>query len=158
MQLLHKAAKFTRSKRDLKSIYITYIRPVIEQSSCVWHSSLTTENASDLERVQKAATRVIMGNDFVDYHHSLNELKITDLAQRREKLSTNMALKIVKHQKVRKMLPLRNELRDHKRTHTEKYEVSKANTQRLKASAIPYMQKLLNKHDYEERKWCNMEE
>ena len=81
MQLLHKAAKFTRSKRDLKSIYITYIRPVLEQSSCVWHSSLTTENASDLERVQKAATRVIMGNNFVDYHHSMNELKIADLTQ-----------------------------------------------------------------------------
>ena len=44
MQLLHKAAKFTKSKRDLKSIFITFIRPVLEQSSSVWHSSLTDDN------------------------------------------------------------------------------------------------------------------
>ena len=50
------------------------------------------------------------------------------------------------------MLPLRNELRDHKRRHTEKYEVSKANTQRFKALSIHYMLRLLNKHEYEERK------
>ena len=99
-----------------------------------------------------------MGNDYVDCAHWLNELKIADLTQRRYKVITNMALKIVKHQKVREMLPLRKELRDLKRRHTEKYEGWKANTQRPKASAIPYMLKWLNKHDYEERKWCTMEE
>ena len=67
-------------------------------------------------------------------------------------------MKVVKHPKDKKMLPLRKELQGHMRRHTDKYEEKKANTQRPKASAIPYMQKLLNKHDYEERKWCNMEE
>ena len=61
MQLLHNVAKFTHKKEHLKSIYTTYIRPVLEQSSVVWHSSLTLENAYDLERVQKAAVRLIMG-------------------------------------------------------------------------------------------------
>ena len=61
MRLLHSAAKYTKNKHDLKSISYTYIRPVIEQSATVWHSSLTEENIADLNRVQKCAVRVIMG-------------------------------------------------------------------------------------------------
>ena len=61
MRLLHNAARYTRSKTDLKSIYYTYIRPVLEQSATVWHSSLTQDNKDDLNRVQKSAVRVIMG-------------------------------------------------------------------------------------------------
>ena len=53
MQFLHNVAKFTKETKDLKSIYITYIRPVLEQSSIVWHSSLTKENCDNLERVQR---------------------------------------------------------------------------------------------------------
>ena len=80
----------------------------------------------------KFFTRVIMGNDYVDCAHWLNELKIADLTQRRYKVITNMALKIAKHQKVREMLPLRKELRDLKRRHTEKYEGWKATHRDLK--------------------------
>ena len=158
MQLLHKAAKFTRSKRDLKIIYTTFIRPVLEQSSCVWHSSLTLENASDLERVQKAAVRVITGTDFIDYTHALNELKIQVPSERRAILSKNMPMKIVKHPKLKYMIPLRKEVRNSKRRYTEKYENKKVNTQRLNNSAIPYLKELLNNHDIEVRKWTNMEE
>ena len=46
-----------------------------------------------MERVKKSSIRIIMGIDFVDYPHSLNELDIKDLFQRREKLNKNMALK-----------------------------------------------------------------
>ena len=158
MQLLHKAAKFTKSKRDLKSIFITFIRPVLEQSSSVWHSSLTEENKSDLERVQKAAVKVIMGNDYIDYATSLKAFNITNLVQRREKLIKNMKIKIKNNEKVKNMLPLRTELRSMKRRHTEKYETFKANTHRLKTSAIPYMQELMNQHDEEQRNWCKTED
>ena len=51
-----------------------------------------------------------MGNNFVDYPHSLNQLKVADLTQMRENIITNMALKVVNHQKVRKCLPLRKEI------------------------------------------------
>ena len=125
MQLLHKAAKFTRSKRDLKSIYTTFIIPVLEQSSCVWHSSLTLENASDLERVQKAAVKIIMGTHFIDYTHALNELKIQVLSHRKTILSKNMAMKIIKHPNLKYMIPLIKEVRSSKRRYTEKYEIKK---------------------------------
>ena len=63
MQLLNAAASFTSNKKDLKDIYITFVRSVLEQSPFVWHSSLTVKNRVDLERIQKAAVRVIMSED-----------------------------------------------------------------------------------------------
>ena len=53
MQMVRKASKFTQSTEDLKQIYMSYIRSVLEQSAVIWNSSLTQENVCDLERIQK---------------------------------------------------------------------------------------------------------
>ena len=71
MQLLNAAASYTSAKNDLKDIYLTFIRSVLEQSAVVWHSSLTKKNRQDLERVQKAAIRVIMGKSYSRYKNGL---------------------------------------------------------------------------------------
>ena len=73
-----------------KNIYITFIRPVLEQSAPVWHSSLTAENSSDLERVQKAAVRLIMGNRHENYQTSLTKLKLETLVERRKKSMSSL--------------------------------------------------------------------
>ena len=64
MQLLYKASNFTTSKKDLKDIYVTFVRNILESSSVVWHSSLTKNNSIALERVQKMAVGVIMGSKY----------------------------------------------------------------------------------------------
>ena len=48
LQLLDKAANFSNDKKDLKSIYITFIISEIEQLAVVWHSSLTKKDRKDL--------------------------------------------------------------------------------------------------------------
>ena len=45
------------------------------------------------------------------------------------------------------MFPLNNKLHNMETRNGEKYEVQKANTDRLKNSAIIYMQNLLNKQE-----------
>ena len=114
-----------------QEIFKVHISNIHQSLSVSRHSSLTEENKSDLERVQKAAVKVIMRNDYVDYTTSLKELYITNLVQRREKLIKNMATKITNNEKVKNMFPLRTELRSMKRRHTEKYESIKENTDRL---------------------------
>jgi hypothetical protein len=51
MQLLNKSSGFTSNIWDLKQIYLTYVRSILEQSAVVWHSSLsqkiTERNTSD---------------------------------------------------------------------------------------------------------------
>ena len=50
MQLLNAAAGYTTSKFELKSnsIYLTFIRSVLEQSAVVWHSSLRKKNRKEI--------------------------------------------------------------------------------------------------------------
>ena len=47
--LLRKAAQYTNLIEDLKSIYLSHVRIVLEQSCMIWHSSITQENIDDLE-------------------------------------------------------------------------------------------------------------
>ena len=53
MQLLYASAGFTSSKYDLKSIYLTFIRSVLEQSAVVWHSSLNNQNKKILKEFRE---------------------------------------------------------------------------------------------------------
>ena len=86
MQFLHRAKKFTNNIQDLKKIYMLQVRSKLEQSAAVWHSSLTKKNSSDLERVQKCALRVILGDKYVSYKNILEILKLDSLEERRERL------------------------------------------------------------------------
>ena len=91
MQILQRAAKFTNKKRDLKSIFISYIRSILEKSAVVWHSSLTNKNRNDLEMVQMCAISIIMGKDFKNYKTALRDLNLDTLEQRRNKLELSSA-------------------------------------------------------------------
>ena len=48
MQLLNAAAAFTNNRQELKDIYLTFVRSILEQSAVVWHSSLSVRNTTDL--------------------------------------------------------------------------------------------------------------
>ena len=144
MQLLHAAATFTYSKKDLRDIYQTFIRSVLEQSAVVWHSSLTNKNRSDLERVQKGAVRVIMGKNYKTYKKSLKILKLDTLEKRREKLCLQFAKKCTMNDKMKVMFPLHKTEHKMKIRNQKKYKILKANTKRMKQSALPYMRRLLN--------------
>ena len=147
MQILHRAAKFTNRKRDLRNIYISYIRSILEKSAVVWHSSLTNKNRKDLERVQRCATYIMMGKDFKNYKTALKDLNLETLEQRRNNLCLKFAKSCLKNEKVKNLFPLnRNEHKMEKRS-KEKYKVMKIKTNRYKKSAIPHMVNLLNSHE-----------
>ena len=132
---------------DLVTIYIIYIRCYLEQSCVVWHSSLTVEDSVKLERVQKAALRIILKDDYIDYQSALQKTQLQMLEKRRETLSLNFARSCVRHPFMTSMFPLNN-VDYHVDTcrKREKYQVQKARTDRLAKSAIPSMQRLLNYH------------
>ena len=137
-------SKIYKKKSDLRSIYQTFIRPVLEQSAPVWHSGITEEkNSADLERVQKAAVIVNLGLQHVDYETYLNELHLPTLKTRRDQLYLTFAKRAILNYKVRSMFQLRKEFRDQRKRHTERFLLQK-NTERLKRSSIPFMQNLLN--------------
>ena len=147
MQLLHKVASFGTSLEERRNIYILFIRSVLEQSCVVWHSGLTKENEDDLERVQKSAVRIIIGNNFENYNDALIKANLDSLKVRREELCYKFAKKCTKSDKSKDLFPLR--LKEHamETREQEKYHVQHANTERQKNSSIIFMQRLLNKYE-----------
>ena len=144
MELLRRAASFGPPIEDLKDIYVLFVRIILEQSATVWHSSITAENSSDLERVQKSALKVILKEKYSNYQNALAQIGIESLESRREDLCLNFARKCVKNKKLVHMFPENPKPHGMNTRHEERYEVQFANKDRLNNSPIIYMQNLLN--------------
>ena len=142
--LLRKATEYTNSIDDLKSIYLSYVRILLEQSCVLWSNTLTEENQNNLERVQKNAFRIILGNKYIDYETSLKHLNLEKLCLRRERLCTKFALNCINNSKTKKKFPLEKKILKKLRK-PNKYKVMKTNTKRLGKSSVIYLQELLNK-------------
>ena len=145
--LLRKAKEYTNCKSDLKIIYISYIRSILEQSSVIWHSSLTSDNQNDIERIQKNALRIILGDQYKSYKSALNSLQIESLIERREQLALKFAKNCIDNEKTKALFPLREKKHQMQVRKNEKYKVLSTKTERLKNSTVPYLQRLLNKDD-----------
>ena len=144
MQILRKAVNFRAPIEDRKIVYISYVRNALEQACQVWNSRLTQQNIEDLERVQKSALRIILNNQYESYNDALEKVNLETLEERRKFLCLKFANNSLQGEKSRKMFPL-----NQKKQNTfkgEKFKVKYAKTERLRISAIPYMQRLLNEH------------
>ena len=64
MQILHKIAEYGPKIEDMKTIFILYVRSILEQSCVVWGTSLTQENSEDIQRVQKSAVKLILKDTY----------------------------------------------------------------------------------------------
>ena len=151
MRILHKAVKFTNNYKDLKQIYMLQIRSKLDQSAVVWHSSLSKRNRSDLERVQKSALKCILGDKYESYNNALQSLKIQSLEERREAMCLKFAKQCVKLDKMKKLFPRNVNAHKMNKRSTDIYQEERANTERLKKSAIPAMQRLLNREELRKR-------
>ena len=145
MLLLSKASKFTSQISDLTTIYKIFIRSILENSCVVWHSSLSEQDSEDIERVQKAACKIILKQYYEDYEKALKLLRLEKLIDRRENLCLNFAKKSLRNFKVKSMFPLNISKRVVR--NPNKYLVKFASTERFKKSAIPHMQNLLNRDE-----------
>ena len=76
MEILRKAVTFGASLDEKREIYILFVRSTLEQSSVIWSSRLTTENKKYLERVQKAAVRIILNKPYENYEKALDNANL----------------------------------------------------------------------------------
>ena len=117
----------------------------------MWHSSLTKENREDLERVQKAALKVILKEDYLNYEDALKLTNLQSLDDRRQMIAMRFAKNCLKNENYSKLFPLNNTKHGMKVRDPLKYQIKKANTERYKGSSVIYMQRLLNE-DHKKRK------
>ena len=143
MLILHRLYSFKIDVSELVTIYILYIRSILEFSCQVWHFDITEEESMDLERVQKVALKIILQEDYLTYEDTLESLNLDTLRKRREKLCLSFAKKCVMHPKAKEMFPFNtpNVLTNRDR---ECFYVQHASTSRLRDSTIPQLQRALN--------------
>jgi len=143
MQMIQKLKSFGVSREDLVHIYILYIRSILELNCQVWHFSLTSEDESTIERVQKVALYLILHQEYKSYENALKLVNLSTLKSRRNALSLKFAKKSLKHPKASQMFPLNTSIDNNLRSR-EKFYVQPAKTDRLLHSAIPQLQRALN--------------
>ena len=151
MAMLHRFSKFTKNRSHLLHLFKTQVRGCLEYCSTVWHSGLTDSDCKDIERVQRAAMRVVMGNKYEGYEEALKLMKLDSLRQRREKMALKFAQKSLKQERFSKLFPLNISRHNMKKRSPEKYLVNHTNSERYRKSAVPYLQRLLNK-DFSKQK------
>ena len=127
------------------------IRSKLEQSAAVWHSSLNKRDSKDLERVQKSALKVILGDRYRGYEDALKTIKIDSLKERRQKICLKFAKQCLRNEKMKDMFPKSKSDHRMQKRNAEKFTVKKAVTERFRKSAIPSMQRLLHEDDKKKR-------
>ena len=75
------------------------------------------------------------------------KMPLESLKYRREELCINFAKKCLKNEKNKDIFPIRSKKHEMETIDEEKYVVYHANTERMKKSSIPYMQRLLNQYE-----------
>ena len=86
-----------------------------------------------------------MKDEYKDYEDALKQTRIQSLEERREQLSLRFVKKSLKNLTFSKLFPLKSSKHVMSVRNPLKYQINKANTERYKNSAIPYLQRLLNR-------------
>ena len=97
-----------------------------------------------MERVQKAALRVILGAEYLNYKDALTLAKLESLEERRGLISLKFAKNCLKNENFSKLFPLKRKNHAMNVRNPDKYVVKSANTERYKNSTIPFLQRQLN--------------
>ena len=127
----------------------------MEYCSVVWHDNITEAQKKSIERLQIVALKIILGNDcprkddgHFDYDRALVLCNLRSLFDRREKRALDFGKKCIKHTSLKRIFPENPRILDdpHNLRSREAFKVNYARTEAYKNSAIPAIQRRLNKH------------
>ncbi|XP_035688672.1 uncharacterized protein LOC118424240 [Branchiostoma floridae] len=145
LYILRRLKRFGVSLADLKSVYMSYVRPALEYAVPVWHSSITKDQAAKLERIQKRACKIILGIHYTDYASALSTLDLSTLADRRISICATFAESLLRSEFRDWLPPSRQHVTGRSTRSSEKLDMPLCRTDRYKNSPIPYLVNLLNK-------------
>ena len=110
---------------------------------------MTQKNVADLERVQKAAVRLINGKPYDSYSETLKHLGIMRLSERRKIICLKFAKSCLRLENFRKLFPVHKHKMETR--NGEKYQIFRSNGKRYTNSSIPKMLQLLNRECKEQK-------
>ena len=134
------------SKEELWDVFTKQIRPVLEYAVPVWHPGITQKESNQIERVQKCALHVILGDDYHSYGNALEVLDCETLEARREQICEKFVRKSVKHSKYKNWFSFhyRNYGIETRSSQLKSLKPVTCRTERYKRSPLPYLTALWN--------------
>ena len=84
---------------DLKDVYTKQVRSVLGLAVPAWQAAITQAERHDIERVQKTALHIMLGDSYKNYGDALGLVGLDTLEWRRQKLCLKFAKKSAKDPK-----------------------------------------------------------
>ncbi|XP_033628919.1 uncharacterized protein LOC117291377 [Asterias rubens] len=140
--MLRKLKYHYLSISDLVAIYTSFVRPILEYAAPAWSGALSSKQCNDLERVQKRACRIILGNDYVRYSDALQLCSIETLVCRRNHLCQSFA-KTLPSSVLKRLLPKRYDS-GYQLRNSGLLGQFKCRTERYRKSPLPHLTRLFN--------------
>ena len=128
---------------DLVDVYIKQERYIVELAVPAWQGGLSQAEKQDLERVQKTACHIILGQEYISYSNAFEILELNTLEYRRNFLTLQFALKAEKHKKLKSWFKINQKKVNTRKPVTKYYEIS-ANHARFENSPLSYLTKMLD--------------
>ena len=144
LYMLNRLKRFGLPVEDLVSVYISYVRPVVEYATPVWHGCLTEKQSMKLESIQKRACRIILGAKYNSYTEALELTGLKTLSNRRLQLCTKFTVDCTKSKRYTDWFPHNNKTHFMNLRKSRPYQTFKFRTNRYAHSPLPYLCSLLN--------------
>ena len=144
MWLLRRLKKLKLDLYTILDFYLKEIRPVSEHGVAVWHSGLTKNQSNEIEKIQKVAFRIILGENYISYDAACILLNVMPLRYRRTELCTSFAIKLYKSSRSADFfLPAKRNVNLRNKNKNLVIE-QKCNTKRLYNAPHNYLARLIN--------------
>ena len=138
------------SEAEMLDVYHKQVRSVLELAVPVWQPAITQQETRQIERVQRCALYIILGDDYTSYDDALDTLECDNLDVRRVKLCENFAKKAFKNPKYTNWFCIDDTVPQNTNTRSDATRIIRhlkpvqTRTQRYERSPIPNVTKLLN--------------
>ena len=139
---LRRLRKFNLDTNKQLDVYVKEVRSLLEYAVPVWHSGLTKRQSGQIEKIQKTAFQIILGDDFTNYEVACTLLGVEPLEFRRIQLCINFSKKDIK--KDNTIFSRATTYANTRRTPNVVKETL-CRTHRYEKSTLPFLSKLLNK-------------
>ena len=150
--MLRNLKKLGAENCDLVDVYYKQCRSVLEMAVPAWAPGLSKTEANQLERIQKSACAIILGENYCSYKSALKKLNMKTLESRRSEICLTFAKKALKNDKFKEWFSVNEEMEPVKRTRYGEAQIIptlkpvKLRTDRYERSPIPYLTNILNEY------------
>ena len=145
MWLLRRMKLLKLENEIIIDYYVKEVRPLTEQGVPIWNSSLTKKQIKDIEKIQKVALKIILGQQYQSYESACEIFGLKKLSIRRLELSTKFAIKLYKSNRCKEFFtPVTKNVNT--RSDGPLLFEEKVNTRRCYQAPHNYLTRLINKN------------